>query len=313
MKMQKRTAVIAGVLALVIVVTGTVAGVYLLDSSKSNQPTQVQIVAGENFWGSLVSQLGGTRVQILSIVTDPNADPHEYESSTADARAIADARLVIVNGAGYDDWALHLIGASENPARTVLNIADLLRKGVGDNPHFWYSPAYVNETVHQMYADLVSIDSAGRVYYQQQYASLNVSLDRYNARIDQIRRQYGGTSVASTETIFQYLADATGLNLISPLEFMQAVSEGNDPSPQSVVQFYQQIVNASSPGNATLLVYNQQTVTPITTNVESKASSDGLQIVPVTETIQPPDRSFQDWMDSELVLLQNALNAASGR
>ena len=101
----------------------------------------LQVVAAENFWGSLVSQIGGSHVQVLSIVSDPNADPHEYESNTTDARAVATANYVIENGAGYDSWADKLLGASENPNRKVLNVATLLGKKEGDNPHFWYDPA----------------------------------------------------------------------------------------------------------------------------------------------------------------------------
>ena len=60
----------------------------------------INVVAAENFWGGIASQLGGSKVSVQSVVTDPNADPHEYESSTNDARAFAEANLVILNGAG---------------------------------------------------------------------------------------------------------------------------------------------------------------------------------------------------------------------
>ena len=218
---------------------------------------QIQIVAAENFWGSLVSQLGGTHVNVLSIVTDPNADPHEYESNTADAIAIANARLVIVNGAGYDDWALQLIAASNTPHQIVLNVQELVNQPIGANPHFWYSPYYVNDTVNAMYKDLVSIDPSNTAYYTQQYAALNSSLAVYNGRIDEIKQQFGGTQVASTESIFVYLANATGLDLVSPAAFMQAVSEGNDPPAQSIVQFQNQLIQN---GSVNMLVYNSQTV-----------------------------------------------------
>ena len=277
-------------------------------SVSSPSPTStIQIVAAENFWGSLISQLGGTHVQVLSIVSDPNADPHEYESNTADAQAIANANFVIVNGAGYDDWALKIIAASNNPNQKVLNVADLIGKKEGDNPHFWYSPVYVNETVNKMYSDLISIDPANTAYYTQQYASLNASLGQYNSRIDEIKQQFHGTRVAATESIFVYLANATGLDLVSPPEFMEAVAEGNDPPAQSVVQFQQQLQGQG--GNVTVLVYNEQTVTPLTQSIKALASKENIPIVGVTETIQPPDVSFQDWMNGELLSLQNALNA----
>jgi zinc/manganese transport system substrate-binding protein len=317
--LQTRLIVVSVVLVVIIVTAAAFAGLYF---SKTTETTQnqlttpaamtagnsqlpIQVVAGENFWGSLISQLGGTDTHVLSIVTDPNADPHEYESNTIDAQAIANASFVIVNGAGYDDWALKLIAASNSPHQMVLNVADLLGKKQGDNPHFWYSPRYVNVTVNAMYSDLVTIDPADTTYYTQQYSALNASLGQYNARINEIRQRFAGTKVASTESIFEYLADAAGLDLVSPHDFMEAVSEGNDPSAQSVVQFQQLLQN----GNVSVLVYNAQTVTPLTQNIKSLAATKGIPIVAVTETIQPPDVPFQKWMNAELIALQNALNA----
>ncbi len=110
--------------------------------------------------------------------------------------------------------------------------------------------------------------------------------------------------MASTESIFEYLANATGLDLISPPQFMEAVAEGNDPSAQSVVQFEQQLQN----GSVKVLVYNAQTVTPLTQSIKALAAQKGIPIVAVTETIQPPDVQFQMWMNAELLQLQNALN-----
>ena len=315
---------IAAALVVIILAAATFAGLYLTNQNQSTQSTQtteatqtgtyqaskIPVVAAENFWGSLITQLGGSRTQVLSIVTDPNADPHEYESNSQDAQAIANAAFVIVNGAGYDDWALKLIAASNTPRQVALNVADLLGKKVGDNPHFWYSPYYVNDTVKAMYMDLISIDPADAAYFTQQYASLNASLGQYNARISEIRQKFAGTKVAATESIFVYLANATALDLVSPPAFMEAVAEGNDPPAQSVVQFQQQIQS----GNFSVLVYNAQTVTPLTQNIKAMAAAKGIPIVAVTETIQPPDVSFQDWMNAELITLQNALNAqALGR
>ena len=311
--MEQKKAMIAAVL--VIIVLAAIVGIYVsaqnhpIQSTQSDQTTASQavipVVAAENFWGSLVSQLGGSRTQVLSIVTDPNADPHEYESNSQDAQAIANAAFVIVNGAGYDDWALKLIAASNTPNQVILNVAELLGKKEGDNPHFWYSPYYVNDTVKAMYNDLISIDPADTAYFTQQYVSLNASLGVYNARISEIKAKFAGAKVASTESIFVYLANATGLDLVSPPAFMDAVAEGNDPPAQSVVQFQQLLQN----GTVTVLVYNAQTVTPLTQSMKSLAASKGIPIVPVTETIQPPDVSFQVWMNGELLQLQNALNA----
>jgi zinc/manganese transport system substrate-binding protein len=313
MLMRKISKVAFAVVVITIVGTGIFVGSRLSNGSMSssnsaqNLSTKMQIVAAENFWGSLVSQLGGAHVQVLSIVTDPNADPHEYESNMADARAVANARYVIVNGAGYDDWALLLISANSSPNQKVLNVANLLGKKTGDNPHFWYYPLYVNETVHQMYSDLVSLDPANAAYYKQQYVNLNASLGVYNERIDDIRQHFAGTEVASTESIFVYLADATGLDLVSPPAFMEAVSEGNEPSQPDIRNFTQQLES----GNVSVLVYNEQTATPTTSSMMVIATENNVTVVPVTETIQPltqPPITFQEWMNAELISLYNALN-----
>lgn len=280
---------------------------------QSSTAGTVQVVAAENFWGSLVSQLGGSRVSVTSIVTDPNADPHNYESNSANAVAIADSSLVIVNGAGYDSWAERLLAANPNSGRTVLNVAELLGKKEGDNPHFWYGPGYVNQTIHQVYNDLISIDRAGTPNYTLNYANLNQSLGPYNTRINEISQQYSGKRVASTETIFQYLSQAAHLDLISPYPFMQAVAEGNDPSPGCIARFQAQLIDPNSPGNATVLVYNAQTVTPVTEQLKADASNHHIPVVPLTETIQPSDARFQDWMLGEVNALQNALNPSIGQ
>src|ERR1700716_4407256 len=105
----------------------------------------LQVIAGENFWGSIAPQLGGPHAAVTSIVTNPNTDPHEYESSSADARAFATADYVILNGAGYDDWGQKLLSGNPSQSRKDFTVADLVSKKAGDNPHFWYNPVWVEK------------------------------------------------------------------------------------------------------------------------------------------------------------------------
>jgi len=294
-------------IVLIVVVALVVGLVRISHNQKISQTGPIQIAAAENFWGSLASQLGGSKVKVTSIVSDPNADPHEYEVNATDARDFASANYVIMNGAGYDSWATKLLSSNPNSERKVLNVATLLGKKDGDNPHFWYSPSYVNKVVTQIEQNLINIDPADKSYFAQQYKTLNVSLSDYQQRIATIAKQYAGTKVAATEDIFVYLASAAGLNLVSPSSFIEAVAAGNDPPTDSVVQFQQQLQS----GQVKVLVYNQQTVTPLTSNMKLIAAQQNIPIVGVTETIQPPDTSFQVWMNAELLDLQNALNAQS--
>lgn len=304
-------------------VSGNTTANYAGATSLTNGPlktvpvgTTIQVVAGENFWGSLISQLGGNLTSVISIVSDPNADPHEYEASAADAADIADANLVVVNGVGYDDWALQLISAGNTPGQEVLNVGTLngvfVTGGiVTGNPHQWYNPLYVNHTLLAMYSDLVALQPQSKAIFQQNFQNLNqsnaggVSIDQLYSRANQIRNEFAGTVVVSTESIFVYLANYTGLDLISPPAFMEAIAEGNDPPAQSVTQFECQLES----GNVRVLVYNVQTVTPITTTIEQLAPQQNVTVTFVSETIQPPDTTFQDWMFGEYNQLENALNA----
>lgn len=265
----------------------------------------VQVVAGENFWGDIAAQLGGSRASVQSVVTDPNADPHEYESNTNDARAFATANLVILNGAGYDDWGQKLLQASPSHSRTVLNVADLLGKKSGDNPHFWYDPGFVTRVADKITAEYKSIDSADSSYFDQQRAAFATSLQPYMHRLSEIKQKFSGVPVGATETIFVYLANYLGLHLISPAEFMQAVAEGNDPPAETVVTFQDQIAHRA----IKVLVYNVQTATAVTTNLRIAATQQSIPVVGVSETLQPVTASFQEWQDSQLIALENALNS----
>jgi zinc/manganese transport system substrate-binding protein len=265
----------------------------------------LQVIAGQNFWGSIATQLGGTHVSVTSIVTNPNADPHDYESSTKDARAFATADYVILNGAGYDAWGSKLLAANPNQNRKVFTVADLLNKKAGDNPHFWYNPDWVEKVADRITADYQALDSADSAYFSQQRDVFRTALKPYHDRIAKIRSSFSGVPVGATESIFVYLAQALGLNLISPAEFMQAVAEGNDPPAQTVAEFHDLVAGKKIKA----LVYNVQTSTNITEDLKRLATDNGIPVVGVSETLQPVDATFQEWQDAQLLTLQNALNA----
>ena len=265
----------------------------------------LQVVAGQNFWGSIAAQLGGTHVSVTSVVTNPNADPHDYESSAQDARLFTTADYVILNGAGYDAWGSKLLSANPNANRKVLTVAELLNKKAGDNPHFWYNPDWVEQVADKITADYKAIDSADAAYFSQQRDILRTALKPFHDRIAKIKSTFPGVAVGSTESIFVYMATALGLNLISPPEFMQAVAEGNDPPAQTVAEFHDQVARKK----IKVLIYNVQTSTNITEDLKKLAANNGIPVVGVSETLQPLDATFQEWQGAQLQTLQNALNA----
>ena len=302
----RRAASMRGAAAFAVLAAFTLGAAACGSGSPTSDGGSIRVVAAENFWGSLVTQLGGSHVSVTSIVTDPNADPHDYQSSAASARAFATAQYVIVNGAGYDNWASSLLNANQDTFRRVLDVGALLGKHEGDNPHFWYGPAYVTQVADRITRDLSAIDGADAAYFTQQRAAFETALQPYHDRIAAIKHQFSGRKVAATESLVVYMASALGLDLISPPEFMKAVAEGNDPPAATVTEFNQQLQSKQ----AAVLVYNEQTATDVTTNLRQLAAQENIPVVGVTETIQPPDSSFQRWMVGELNDLQNALNAS---
>src|SRR5215475_4197973 len=290
----------AGPVALTMLATGCGAG-----AAATQQPGVINVVAAENFWGSLASQLGGTRVRVLSIVTNPSTDPHDYESSASAARAVAEAGYVIQNGAGYDDWMSKLLAASPSTGRRVFNVGAYLGKHPGDNPHLWYNPDYVTAAENHIEADLKALDPRGKAYFTARRKATDAAFAGIRAQLAQFRRTDAGRPVASTESIFVYLARYLGLKLVSPPAFMNAVSEGNDPPAASVAQFTRQL----SARQADVLVYNEQTATALTTGMRELAQRDRVPVVGVTEIIQPPEASFERWFSGELTALRRALNA----
>ena len=299
---RSRVAVAAMAAAAVAAVVLSACGLSSTDQAATGK---VQVVAAENFWGDIASQLGGTKANVQTVVTDPNADPHEYESNTNDARAIATADLVILNGAGYDDWGLKLLAANPSQRRHVLNVASLLGKKQGDNPHFWYDPDYAFQVAGSITSEYRRLDPADAAYFDEQRSLFTTASQQYVRRLAEIKQKFVGQPVGATESIFVYLASYLGLDLVSPPDFMQAVAEGSDPPAASVVEFQDQIAKKA----IKVLVFNVQTATAVTTNLRIEAVKQSIPVVGVSETLQPVTASFQEWQDSQLVALENALNS----
>jgi zinc/manganese transport system substrate-binding protein len=265
---------------------------------------KLKVVAGENFWGSIAIQLGGSHVAVTSIVTNPGQDPHEFETSPADARLFATANYVILNGAGYDDWGNRLLAANPTEGRRLFSVATLLGKKAGDNPHFWYNPDWVEQVADRITADYQALDPDNGGDYGQQREAFRQTLKPYHERIARIRANHSGVPVGATESIFVYQAAALGLRLVSPPAFMQATSEATDPPAQSVAQFHDQLTEHQ----VKLLVYNNQTSSAITDNLKQLATSNHVPVVGVSETIEPNGTRFQDWQLKQLDALEQALS-----
>ncbi len=246
-------------------------------------------------------------MSVASIVSDPNADPHEYESSTQDARAFADAGLVLLNGAGYDDWGQKLLDANPADDRTVLNVAAMIGKKPGDNPHFWYSPLYVAEVADRITAAYQRMLPAESATFAALRHTFDQALQPDRTLIAGIGARFAGRRVGATEDIVVYLAAALRLDLVSPPAFMRAVAEGTDPPAGAVAAFTDQL---QSRGVA-VLVFNTQTVTSVTTSMRQLAKARQIPEAGMSETIQPPTATYQAWQVAQLQELDRALASST--
>lgn len=262
----------------------------------------IKVVAAENFYGNIAQQLGGDKVSVTSILSNPNVDPHEYESDVQDGIAVTDASIVIENGLEYDTWMDKLLSASPNTGRVVITAGNIVPDPLPDNPHVWYGIDNIAAVARAIEAALVKIDPTDATLFQNNLATFNASLTPIVAKMAAIKAQYAGTPVGLTETIYLYQTQPMGLDVLTPFNFEKAIAEGNDPSAQDVNTADQQV----SEKQIKVLIYNSQTVTPITTNLENAAYANGIPVVPVTETM-PASDTYQSWMTDELTALQSAL------
>lgn len=271
---------------------------------------RVQAVAAENFWGSIASQLGGTRASVTSIITNPNTDPHDYEPTVADARAISTAGFVLYNGIGYDTWMDRILAASPNPDRLVINVGDLVRVPPGCNPHQWYSPGSVHEVIARTTEDYKKLDPAHAAYFDERRRHFEtVSLAEYDSLIARIRGRYAGTPIGASESIVTPLAEALGLDLLTPASFLNAISEGTGPTAADKATADAQIRSK----RIKVFIYNRQNSTPDVTALVSEAKAAGIPVVTITETLEPADATFQDWQTAQLRAIEQALKQATGR
>jgi zinc/manganese transport system substrate-binding protein len=279
--------------------------------SSAESPNGVlNVVAAENFWGSIASQLGGTKVGVESVITSPATDPHDYEPTAADARVLAGAGMVIVNGIGYDPWAEKLISANPVSGRIVLNVGDLVDIKPGGNPHRWYSPRDVQLVIDAIVRDYKKLEPENAGYFARQKKRLETKgLARYKQLIATIKRTYHGVPVGASESVFAPLAQALGLKLLTPPAFLRAISEGTDPTAADKSTIDRQIAEKQ----IKVWVFNSQNSTPDVKRVTDAARKRRIPVTTITETPVPASASFEDWQSRQLRALAAALAQATAR
>ena len=196
----------------------------------------VKLVAAENFYGGIAQQIGGAQVEVVSVMNNPDQDPHLFETSPAVARQLAAAQIVIYNGADYDPWMPKLLAAAPTPGRIVIVAADLVHKKAGDNPHLWYDPATMPAVAKALAAALGKADPAHAAEYQARLATFLASLKPLDDKIGAVRKKYAGAAVTASEPVFGYMAAALGLQMRNE-KFQLSIMNDTEPSASDVAAF----------------------------------------------------------------------------
>jgi zinc/manganese transport system substrate-binding protein len=261
----------------------------------------IRIVAAENVYGDICKQIGGDDVAVESILSNPNQDPHEFEASASVARDIARAQLIVYNGAGYDPWMPKLVAASPSPSRTVIDIAQLLGRKSGDNPHFWYDPAAMSVLAGALTDALARMDPSRRGDYAARHAAFAAAMRVLGERIDAFRRRHAGKAITATEPVFDYMADALGL-VTRNRRFQLAVMNGTEPSAKDIAAFESDLRNRT----VRTLIFNTQTGGGVADRMRRIAISSNVAVVGVAE-ILPAGSRYQGWMQTQIDALDRAL------
>jgi zinc/manganese transport system substrate-binding protein len=263
----------------------------------------IVVLGTENFYADLLTQIGGERVQATSFINDPNADPHEFESSPQDAATVADSKIVIENGLGYDDFMQQLLGASPNSSRVVINVQQLLGLPDDVNVHVWYDPATMPKVAAAAESALAQIEPANAAYFSAREQAYVASLSAITDRVATLKQTDAGTPIAFTENVAGYLTDQIGLVVKTPVGFMKAIEEGTDPAPADVAAERDLFTNKT----VKVLLYNSQVVSPTTQTIHDLAAANGIPIVGVAETIPAQYHTFVEWQLAQLDALAQAL------
>ena len=302
----------------VLAVGVALAGMALLSSACSSSgsgsgsapagSTKIIAVGAENEYADVIGQIGGQYVAVSAIMSDPNTDPHTFEASPQVAHEVSSAKLIVQNGVGYDDFMGTIEKADPNSSAKVIDVQTLL--GLPDstpNPHLWYKPTTMPAVAAQVAADLEALDPAHKSYYAANLAAFNSSLGAWNTAVANLKSQYGGDAVATTEPVADYLLEAAGLDNLTPFSFQAAIMNGTDPSPQDVT-LQQSLFTGHK---VKVFVYNQQVTDSLTQSLLTLAHQNDIPVVGVYETMPTPGYDYQKWMLAEVSALNGALGSGT--
>ncbi|MEU3934171.1 zinc ABC transporter substrate-binding protein [Streptomyces sp. NPDC029044] len=269
-------------------------------------PARVAVVASTNVWGDIARRIGGDRVDVTSVISDPDQDPHSYEADPQNQLALSKAKVVVENGGGYDDFVDRMLKSGHNDSAQVIDAVEVsgrtAPKGGELNEHVWYDFPTVAKVADRISAALAKADPGDATAFEKNAAAFTAKLAPLEAKEAQIKKAHGGEGVAITEPVPLYMTEASGLVNRTPAQFSEAIEEGDDVSPRVL----RESLAVFSGKKVKVLVYNEQTSGPQTEKAEAAAKAAGIPVVPVTETL-PKGKDYLGWMTDNVDALASAL------
>jgi len=266
---------------------------------------KIPVVAAENFYGDVARQIGGDRVAVVSIMSNPDQDPHLFETTPSTVRQIGDAQVVILNGADYDPWMAKLVSIAPHAGRIVIDVAELTGKKAGDNPHLWYEPSTMPAAAKGLAGAFSAADPAHKDDYVARLKTFETSLKPVNDKIAAIRAKFAGAAVTASEPVFGYMASALGLTMRNE-RFQLSIMNNTEPAARDVAAFEQDLKGHK----VKVMFFNKQASDKAVERLVALARKARIPVVGVTETA-PPGLTYQDWMLTQLNDTERALAGPS--
>jgi zinc/manganese transport system substrate-binding protein len=274
-------------------------------SQSGHDDGAVTVVASTDVWGSVASTVAGQHASVKSIETGGAADPHSYEASPADVVALADASLVVYNGGGYDHWVDDVL-ASE-PEVNAVDAYSLRPPGEQPaNEHVFYDVGTAKAVAQEIANRLAELEPAHADDYRSNAADFGRQADAIAETERAIGDAHPSGSVVATEPVAYYLLRNAGITDRTPPGFASAIEEGDDPSPADVAAMLD-LVNTHQ---VSVLLFNPQTATAATRQIDDAARQASLPVVTITETL-PQGMDYLTWQRDTVEHLDSQLDKAT--
>jgi len=278
----------------------------------------ISIVASTNVWGDVASWIGGSSVEVTSIIDSFNQDPHSYEASARDQLAVNDADLVLANGGGYDSFMGTLADAAgveevlyayvaedleaEDKAATEADSDGHNHDHSSGNEHVWYDFHVVADFATRIAERLSTLDPENASEYETNLSLFQNQINALQDKVAALSSSVQGRTFISSEPVAEYLLDELKLENLTPASFSQAIEEELDVSPKDLLD----IENLIKDGVVDLFVLNIQTASPQIAKIGILAQEHGVKTVGLSELL-PDGQRFFEWMESNILAIELAM------